>query len=269
MKTSRIKNTVIVILALVNACLLVLLVSRRAQERAAHSRMTTQLVRLYAENGVELPAQLIPAEELRLVSIDPVRNLAAEAAFAADLLGPCASEEVGGGIYRYVGDSGQCLLRASGAVEASLDRPVDDPEAFLTAFFGAHGFTPLASDLTPDGNGTVTAVRTLPDKTVFNAELTFTFERGRLLSVAGSFVPPVDPGGERGETISGVTALVRFLDYSKAGGEVCTAITDVRGGYLLQSTASVPQRLIPAWYIGTDASQYYVNAATGEVARGA
>lgn len=269
MKTSRIKNTVIVILALVNVCLLVLLVSRRAQERAAHSRMTAQIVRLYEENGVALPAQLVPSEDLGLVTVDPVRNLAAEAAFAADLLGPCASEEVGGGIYRYVGDSGQCLLRASGAVEASLERPLEDPEAFLNAFLGAHGFVRLSSDLTPDGTGTVTAVRTLPNKTVFNAELTLSFEHKRLLSAAGSFVPPVDPVGERGAAISGVTALVRFLDYSKAVGEVCTAITSVRGGYLLQSTASVPQRLIPVWCIGTDASQYYVNASTGEVTRGA
>ena len=61
---------------------------------------------------------------------------------------------------------------------------------------------------------------------------------------------------------------MRFLDHSNLSGEVCTAITDVRGGYLLQSTASAYQRLIPVWRITTDVSEYYVNATNGEVTRG-
>ena len=268
MKSSRIKSTVIVILALVNVCLLILLVSRRTQERASRSHTVAQLTRLYSESGVELPAALVPAEELRLAAVDPARDLSAEAAFAEDLLGSCESEEVGGGIYRYVGQSGQCLLRASGAVEAALDRAVDDPETFAQAVFDAHGYAALYSDLS-DGSGTVAAVRVLPDATVFNAELTLIFEQNRLLSVSGFFIPPVESVGEPGGGMTGVTALVRFLDHSKRSGEVCTAITGVRGGYLLQNAASVSQRLIPAWFVGTDVSQYYVNSTTGEVTRGA
>lgn len=267
MKSSRIKSTVIAILALVNACLLILLVGRRIQERAARSHTVEQLIRLYGENGVGLSAALVPAEELRLAAVDPARDLAAEAVFAEGLLGPCESEEVGGGIYRYVGQSGQCLLRASGAVEADLDRAVDDPEAFAEALFDAHGYAALYADLT-GGSGTIAAVRVLPGAPVFNAELTLTFEQNHLRSAAGFFIPPVEAAGERGGGMTGVTALVRFLDHSKRSGEVCTAITGVRGGYLLQNAASVSQRLIPAWCVGTDVSQYYVNSTTGEVTRG-
>lgn len=266
MKSSHIKSTVIVILALVNVCLLILLVSRRTQERAARSHTVAQLIRLYGESGVELSAALIPEEDLRLTAVDPARDLSAEAAFAEALLGPCESEEVGGGIYRYVGENGQCLLRASGAVEATLDRAADDPEAFSEALFGAHGYALFRSDLS-DGSGTVAGVRALSDATVFNAELILTFEQNRLLSAAGFFVPPVESAGERGNGITGVTALVRFLDHSKHSGEVYTAITGVRGGYLLQNAASVSQRLIPAWCVSTDVSKYYVNSITGEVTR--
>ena len=268
MKSSRIKSTIIVILALVNACLLILLVSRRTQERAARSHTVAQLTRLYGESGVELPAALVPAESLRLASVDLARDLSAEAAFAEALLGPCVSEEVGGGIYRYVGQSGQCLVRASGAVEAALDRAVDDPEAFLASLFDAHGYAASYSGLS-GGSGTVVAVRALPDATVFNAELTLTFEENRLISAAGFFIPSAGPAGEHSGGITGVTALVRFLDHSKTSGEICTAITGVRGGYLLQNAASVSQRLIPAWCIDTDVSRYYVNSTTGEVTRGA
>ena len=265
MKTARLKNIIIAILALVNAFLLVLLVSRRAQERAARDRAVTQLVQLYAASGVELPSSLVPSGETRLSPVDPARSLGDEAAFAEALLGPCAAEDVGGGIYRYAGEYGQCLLRSSGAVEAALDRPVDDPEEFFEALFSAFGYGALSSTLNND-SGEVVAARMLPSATVFNAELTLTFSESRLLSVTGSFVPPVEPG-ERGEGLDGVTALVRFLDYSNGSGEVCTAVTDVRAGYLLQSTASAFQRLVPSWCVTTDVNRYYVNMLTGEVTR--
>lgn len=263
MKTSRLKSTVIVILVLANAFLLVLLISRRAQERGARERTVTQLVQLYTANGVELSPTLVSTEEARHPSVDPARDLDAEAAFAEALLGPCTVEDVGGGIYRYVSGGSQCLLRASGAIEAALDREVDDPEAFFEGLFAAYGYAALSSDLT-DGSGTVTAVRMPQGAMIFNAELTLTFFENRLRTVTGFFVPTFETDG-RAEGIDGVTALVRYLDYSKTSGEVCTVVTDVRSGYLLQSTASASQRLIPVWGITTDVSEYYVNALTGEV----
>lgn len=259
------KNIIIVILALVNAFLLVLMMVRRTQQHAARDRAETQLIQLYADSGVELPAALIPDEEPRLASVDPARDLTAEAAFARAILGECTSEDVGGGIYRYLGDSGQCLLRSSGTVEAALDRPVGDPETFFEELFAAYGYAALSSDLN-GGSGSVVAVRMLSSGMVFNAELELRFFQNRLLSVTGFFVPVVEQG-EYETDIDGITALVRFLDYSKANGEVCTMVTDVRAGYLLQSTASAFQRLIPAWGVTTDVNRYYVNMTTGEVTR--
>ncbi len=266
MNTLRLKNIVIVILALLNVCLLTMLLTRRGQERAARERTTEELVQLYAASGVTLPPSLVPERAVPFASADPVRSLESEAAFAEAVLGPCTAEEVGGGIYRYVAQTGQCLLRSSGTVEAALDRAVDDPEAFCSSLFSSCGYAALSTDLS-DGGGTVVAVRTLPGgAVVFNAELVLTFAQYRLVSVTGSFVPPVEPN-ERGEGIDGVTALVYYLDHSNASGEVCTAISDVRAGYLLQSTASVSQRLAPAWSITTDVSRYYVNSQTGEITR--
>lgn len=265
MKTSRLKHTVIAVLALLNAFLLVLLFSRRAQERAVRERTAAQLVQLFASSGVELPPSLIPTREARLSVVEPARDLNAEAAFAAALLGECTQEDVGGGIYRYVSASGQCLLRASGAVEAELDREVGDPEAYCRSLFRENGYAEASFSI-DGGSGTAAAVRTLSDAMVFNAGLTLTFSENRLLSVTGSFVPPVEADAF-GETMDGVTALVRFLDYSNSVGEVCTAISGVRCGYLLQSTASASQRLIPAWCVETDVNYYYVNSITGEITR--
>lgn len=266
MKTSRLKNIVIAILALVNLFLLALLVARGVQERAARVRVEKELVQLYASGGVALPAAMIPRETPHLAVADPQRDRSAEAGFAEAVLGVCDAEDVGGGIFRYRGELGTCLFRSSGSLEAALERPVGDCEAFYEKLFSAYGYAALSSDIQSDGTGTVTAVRMLPDGMVFNARLVLRFFRGSLISVTGSFVPDVATG-EGGEGLDGVTALVRVLDYSKGGGEVFTAVTDVRGGYLLQSTASAAQRLIPAWCVTTDVNQYYVNMANGEVSR--
>ena len=266
MKTSRLKSTAIVILALANAFLLILLVGRRLQERAARERTVTQLVRLYASAGVTLPPALVPRGSELPAPAGPARSLDAEAAFAEALLGPCVAEDVGGGIYRYVGDAGQCLLRASGAVEATLLRDVSDPAAFSEELFAACGYALVSAELNA-GSGAVTAVRALPDAEVFNAELTLRFSDGRLVSADGSFVPPVETGSRGSAGVDGVTALVRLLDHNSAAGEVCTAVTDVRSGYLLQSTASAAQRLVPVWRVATDVSRYYVNISSGEITR--
>ena len=266
MKTARLKNIVIAILALVNVFLLSLLVAREAQEYAARRRTEAELIRLYASAGIELSAALIPRELPRLAADEPVRDPDAETAFAEALLGACTAEDVGGGIIRYRGAKGACLFRSSGSLEATLERAVGSRETFCENLFSDYGYAALSSDVQSDGTGTVTAVRMLPGGMVFNARLLLRFYRGSLISVTGSFVPAAEPP-EGAEGVDGVTALVRFFDYSRGSGEVCTAVTDVREGYLLQSTASAAQRLIPAWCVVTDVNQYYVNMSTGEVTR--
>ena len=266
MKTSRLKSIVIVILALANAFLLVLLIGQGAQERAARAYTASQLVQLFRTNGVSLSASIVPLESDLFAVVDPARDPSAEAAFAEAVLGPCTAEDVGGGIYRYVGETGQCLFRASGAVEASLERDAEDPETLARELLTAGGYQLVSADLA-NGSGSISAVRALSETLVFNAGLELVFSQNRLVSVAGSFVPAASVGHtDRG--INAVTALVRFLDHSSESGEICTAVTAVHAGYLLESTAALPQQLIPAWRITTDVSQYYVDMRTGEVSGG-
>lgn len=265
MKTSRLKNITIVILALVNVCLLALLSLRRGQERVARERTVSQLVALYEANGVSLSPSVI-SEDARLSAIEPARSLEEESAFARAILGVCSADDVGGGIYRYASGAGQCLLRASGAVDAALDRRVEDPAAFCADLCADYGYETVESSLA-DGSGSVRIVRRLSGGEVFNAELELLFAQNRLLSVTGAFLPAADSVQGGGEGINAVTALVRFLDYSNASGEVCTAILDERSGYLLQSTASASLRLIPVWCITTDVNRYFVNFGNGEVTR--
>ena len=82
MKTSRLKNIVIVILLLVNAFLLFLLLSRRAEERDSNERRVEQLCTLFEKNGVAFDRALLPDEETHL-TLSLERDAAREEAFAS------------------------------------------------------------------------------------------------------------------------------------------------------------------------------------------
>lgn len=270
MNTARLKNIVIIILLLANAFLLVLLLSQRAEENVAHERSFEQLTRLYAANGIALDRGLLENFSAELLEVQPARDLDAEQTFAAGIIGSVSSIDSGGGIYRYYSadgmNSGVCLVRSSGAVEAALNRAVEDPERFCSDLCVPYGYR-VFEVLTSGADATVTAYCMLGDLEVFNGSLTFSFSSGALTSVTGTLLPPIDTADLTGTPLDAVTALVRFLDYRNASGAVCTEITDVRGGYLLQSTTVSPQRLIPVLRVATDVYDYYVNVETGEVTR--
>ena len=257
MKTSRLKNIVIVILLLVNAFLLFLLLSRRAEERDSNERRVEQLCTLFEKNGVAFDRALLPDEEAHL-SLSLERDAAREEAFASALLGTAESSDSGGGY-------GSCSIRSGGTADALLSRPVDDPESFSKQLFKTFGYTFLTSQLT-DGSGSVTGMRSEKGQLIFNASLTLTFSDSSLTGVSGTFLPALDEG-RRTDGLDAVDALVHFLDYCSVSGVVCTEVRALDEGYLLQTSSASPLRLQGVWRISTDVSSYYVNCKTGEITR--
>ena len=134
MNTARLKNIVILILLLANAFLLVLLFSRRAEENAAHERSVAQLTALLNADGIAFDSALLDGLPDTVLSVQPARDLAAEQALAEGIIGSVTSIDSGGGIYRYYSsdglNSGSCLIRSGGALEAAVSRAVDDPAEF-------------------------------------------------------------------------------------------------------------------------------------------
>ena len=253
MKTSRLKNIVIVILLLVNVFLLFLLLSRRAEERDSNERRVEQLCTLFEKNGVAFDRALLPDEETHL-SLSLERDASREEAFASALLGTAESSE-----------SGSCSIRSGGTADALLSRPVDDPESFSKQLFKTFGYTFLTSQLT-DGSGSVTGMRSEKGQLIFNASLTLTFSDSSLTGVSGTFLPALDEG-RRTDGLDAVDALVHFLDYCSVSGVVCTEVRALDEGYLLQTSSASPLRLQGVWRISTDVSSYYVNCKTGEITR--
>jgi len=270
MNTARLKNIVILILLLANAFLLVLLFSRRAEENASHERSVAQLTALLNADGIAFDSALLDGLPDTVLSVQPARDLAAEQALAEGIIGSVTSIDSGGGIYRYYSsdglNSGSCLIRSGGALEAAVSRAVDDPAEFCADLCVPLGYRTF--DVLSDGARTViTASRFVGELEVCNASLIFTFSGSTLTTVTGTFLPPIDTS-ESGETaLDAVTALVRFLDYRNASGAVCTGITWLSAGYLVQSTTSAPLQLVPVLRVDTDVYSYYVNIVSGEVSR--
>ena len=138
MKTSRLKNIVIVILLLVNAFLLFLLLSRRAEERDSNERRVEQLCTLFEKNGVAFDRALLPDEETHL-SLSLERDAAREEAFASALLGT---------------DESSIMQKSASVPSAPAARPTRSspdrstiPRAFANSFSkrSATLFSPLSS----------------------------------------------------------------------------------------------------------------------------
>ena len=132
MKTSRLKNIVIVILLLVNAFLLFLLLSRRAEERDSNERRVEQLCTLFEKNGVAFDRALLPDEEAHL-SLSLERDAAREEAFASALLGTAESSDSGGGVSRFTGEYGAPSAPAARPTRFSPDRSTI-PRALANSF---------------------------------------------------------------------------------------------------------------------------------------
>ena len=158
MKTSRLKNIVIVILLLVNAFLLFLLLSRRAEERDSNERRVEQLCTLFEKNGVAFDRALLPDEETHL-SLSLERDAAREEAFVSALLGTAESSDSGGGVSRFTAWTGSLdessIMQKSASVpsapaarstRSSPDRSTI-PRAFANSFSkrSATLFSPLSS----------------------------------------------------------------------------------------------------------------------------
>ena len=109
-------------------------------------------------------------------------------------------------------------------------------------------------------------MRHVSGRLIYNASLALTFSDGVLTSVSGTFLSELDEG-RRTDGLDAVSALVRFLDYCSVSGAVCTEVSGLDSGYLLQSSSASPLRLVPVWRVATDVNNYYVNSQNGEITR--
>ena len=260
METHRIKRIIIIVLALVNAVLLLMLASRQLQTRSQQKAEFSQLQALYERNGIALRIPALSRTELP-VSSAVQGSEEAEDAFVAALLGEDLQKERAGSSTSYAApDGSSARLRRNGALEVhfSILRLSYDAAASALQPFG-YRLAPLADD-----TASCTATQYIDGRAILDAALSLRFEGGLLASIDGYYVNSVQ-GGQETLTLSDADALMRFLRYMQAQGIVCSGVDHIEQAWLFSSSTLFQSSLSPVLLIRADTSYYYVNPQTQEI----
>ena len=266
MDRCRLKNTIILILLLINVFLLGSMAYRSTAARSAHNQAGEQLVELFAADGLELDPGAIPVETPPPGCV-LARDTALERSAAVYLLGGGLVHSERGGVYSYSGSKGAALFRENGDFEAAGTLASSEGEEFCERFFRDFHYADLTTQLDGDGSGTITACRKYGGLTVFNCAVTFTLDQGAVTGASGTLLPETAAGSTETDLLSAQAALIAFQSMRRETGAVASSVAEMHLCYELQSSTAAPMSLVPAWCIVTDTVNYYVNCASGAVSQ--
>jgi len=263
MESYRLKNIILIILALLNVFLISVLWIRRVDQQERKEEAKAQMVQLLASHDIGLEADLIPAGRPNSV-LTLTRDVKEEEKLAQHLLGgDTVYSYEGGSLSRYENERGVLVFRSGGDFDLTGAIPAENPEALCEKFSRAFRYEESASTL-ENGSGTVTALQYFDGSPVVNATVVFTFTDYELCSISGRHLPPRHSDEIQAECISASTALVTFLQACEEQGVSCDSVSEITMGYELQSTPAMPLSLLPVWRIRTDTFDCYVNAISNE-----
>lgn len=272
MEWPKVKNIIILILALVNGFLLALVGGQRQQIRSYEHTSLIQAAKVLEQNGIDIEADTVLNAVSSLSPMASSRDLDQEAAIAQRLLGDdVVCDDRKGGLYVYSSQAGSATFRGSGEVDFALTHCSLDgsqPAGHAAALLRAMGLEGELIETSGDG-ATLTFRQLWNGMPLYTCRLTFFYEEGQLRSISGcllacSSLLPVEEGGT---AMSLPTALVRFMRGILDSGDVCSAITGLRPGYCIAQTFGPSTSLTPVWLVSTNVSEYYLNAVTGELSR--
>ena len=250
MSVSKIKNLILLILALAIIGLLPAVVPTQAARVGSEKKVHEKLEALYESYGLSLDASSLPASQT-LYSIE-LENRDAQA-----LLGGKAAEEEAPArmLAQYSAGSNTLQLSRSGQLEGRFTdaSAAHDLTRATRRYLRSMDFD-IAEIFEPvrlsAGVYSVTAVQSLCGGPVFESALTFTYRNNALSRVDGTYYP----AGEivrvsQRACISCADALVALLSSRDSLGWVGSEIVSCAQG----------------WRIETDAGSFYVNGITREV----
>lgn len=263
LERARLKNIIILILAMLNLFLLGSMAAQYFQTSSAQIRIAQELSELFAADGISLDAATVPSAASPSTRT-PVRSTEEDRLLAVFFLGDqLRALDEGGGIYTCRSSAGEALFRSNGSFDIRLLSTTEDADSLIRQFCREFDYRDLTQNL-QQGSGTVSAVQYVNDCPVADAAATFRVEGGRLVAVSGIHLPQ---GGATSDErpLTAATALTIFLQERRSSGAVVSTVSDVYPCYRLQTTTASPMTLSPAWCIVTDTGSYYVNSITGTV----
>ena len=269
MPWTKLKNMILVILAVTNLCLLCVVAGPALQSRRLLSQAREDAIALLRSRGVQVEEAVVP-QSMDLPPLRLERDLEGEERAAAALLGsPVTAESRGGEIYRYFNEKGSVQFHSDGTVSAQLD-----PAAFpLGPDRGAEclallGRMNLKGTLLEEQGDELTFRQSWEGRPLFTQQVTLVCQEGGLASITGGRQlvgrPEADPTRQ---TVSVATALIDFINGVSALGDVCNRLDDIQPGYVTAASLSGPIILTPVWRVTTDTGAYQLDTVTGGVSR--
>ena len=172
MESFRLKNIIILILALMNLCLLGLLGVRLTTGYSAQAEARQQMVQLFAAEGVSLDDGIIPGATPP-AGLTLSRDPDEDEKLAGFLLGDeLVMSDGGGGVTTYQSENGSAVFRSDGTFDVVIEQSGETADALCRAFCRAFHYEALAFSL--DGeDGSASAVQTYDGAPVVNCTVSF------------------------------------------------------------------------------------------------
>lgn len=271
MSGAKIKNLIILILAITTALLLALVVPMRRSQLREEREQHEKIAQLYAGYDVQLDSGILPAGST-LYTIELAADSQDSAAQA--LLGADAVRRSDATRYAatYTSERGRCEFSRAGGFFAALDggKSVSDARKHAQKLLRDMGCEPYAvsqAERVSAGTYELTAVQSLLGVPVFEAPLTLRYVNGALRQMSGTLFPGAQSITRVSEEacICCADAMLLLLSSRDRLGWVGSRIEQVQQGYIYTETAAGALRFVPGWRIDTDTGAFFVNGATREV----
>ena len=269
MPWSKMKNIILVILAVTNLALLVLVGGQTLQDRRLLSRAREDAVEFLRARGVEVDESIIP-QSMELKPQTAERDLTGEERAAAALLGsPVTAESRGGEVYRYYNGNGSVQFHSDGTFSAQLEEGAfplgSDRAAGCLALMERMG---LRGTILSQEGDELTFRQSWEGAPLFTQQATLLCRENCLVAITAGRQLVAQPQEDTArDSVTVATALISFVNGVSALGDVCNRIDAIEPGYAAAASLSGPILLTPVWRVTTDTGAYQLDAVTGGVTR--
>ena len=268
MEWPKLKNIILIILAITNVFLLGLVGLREWNSAQYRREARENALQVLEQNGIRMDPAALPADQTLSVST-VTREREKEAGVLTPLLETVEEEAEGGGRYHYTGKKGEAWLLSRGEAVVYLDEgayPVsgtmEEHAAKTLALMDFEGTAVSAEGM--GGYDTVALLQLWNEVPVRTCRMEVTYFEGSLRAVTGTRLSgtPVSAGEVE---LSAVTGLLRFAEQLRAAGGVCSEIYTMQAEYQLNTSLSEPYTLTPVWYFETDGGSYVLDVMSNQL----
>ncbi|MEA4933349.1 MAG: hypothetical protein VB071_07195 [Lawsonibacter sp.] len=269
MEWPKLKNIVLIILALTNLFLFIFVAGRDLQNSDYQRKARSDAIQFLVDRGITVTESQVP-HKMDLAPQTVERDLEQEGALAAQLLnGSVQVEARGGEVYRYFNENGSIQFHSDGAFAATFASGVfqvgEDREKDCLALLTKLNFEGKLIEKQTDS---LTVQQLWNGVPLFTQQVTLELRDNCVTSMTAGrrLVGQPVPDTAR-KTVTVATAMIEFFNSVNALGDVCSRVDSITQGYASSIALSGPMTLTPVWRIVTDTGAYQLDLVTGTLTR--